>query len=420
MTNVLAADIRLTLVRLNGRWDKHTIMNILYIAPQPFYIDRGTPIDVKLTLDVLDQRSHTIDMVTYSEGRDLPYKNVSYHRTRHLRWLGHVKPGFSAKKIVCDFFMIGTLFNVLRRKRYDLVYAVEDGVFFAMILKMLLGLPYVYDMDSSMADQLVEKYPFLRPLAQAFLWFERQAIRNARAVVPVCDALGDRAKQHGADKIFLLYDIPIHATGEGKADDLRTTLEVQGLITMYIGNLEAYQGIELLLESFALANNTDERAHLVIIGGANDDIKRYRAKVKSLNVEEFVHFIGPRPVEDIYGYLSQADILVSPRTKGSNTPMKIYSYLASGKPLLATRLWTHTQVLGEDEAVLADPNPAAFAAGLQRLLGDDGLRREIGKAGKLLIDTKHNHARYIETFNACLDWLETGAETASVSAKASL
>ena len=57
--------------------------------------------------------------------------------------------------------------------------------------------------------------------------------------------------------------------------------------------------------------------------------------------------------------LAQADVLVSPRTRGNNTPMKIYSYLDAGRAVLATDLPTHTQVLTPECARLApaDPDP---------------------------------------------------------------
>jgi glycosyltransferase involved in cell wall biosynthesis len=58
--------------------------------------------------------------------------------------------------------------------------------------------------------------------------------------------------------------------------------------------------------------------------------------------------------------------------------MKIYSYLHSGKPLVATDLPTHRQVLDESIAVLAAATPASFAAGLQKLLDDKNLRVALG------------------------------------------
>ena len=50
-----------------------------------------------------------------------------------------------------------------------------------------------------------------------------------------------------------------------------------------------------------------------------------------------------------------ADLLVSPRVKGENTPFKVYTFLASGRPLLATRIPTHTQLLDDDLAWLVEP-----------------------------------------------------------------
>ena len=47
------------------------------------------------------------------------------------------------------------------KKKYNLVHAVEESVFMALLLKLLFQIPYLYDMDSSLAQQMVEKYPFL-------------------------------------------------------------------------------------------------------------------------------------------------------------------------------------------------------------------------------------------------------------------
>jgi glycosyltransferase involved in cell wall biosynthesis len=65
---------------------------------------------------------------------------------------------------------------------------------------------------------------------------------------------------------------------------------------------------------------------------------------------------GQRPAEEIPAYLDAATLLVSPRSTGTNTPLKIYQYLRSGRPIVATNLRTHTQVLAEDTAFLAEPD----------------------------------------------------------------
>ena len=66
--------------------------------------------------------------------------------------------------------------------------------------------------------------------------------------------------------------------------------------------------------------------------------------------------------------MQAADLLVSPRIRGTNTPLKIYSYLRSGKPIVATNLLTHTQVLTPEIAVLVEPTPERFAAAILELI----------------------------------------------------
>jgi glycosyltransferase involved in cell wall biosynthesis len=174
-----------------------------------------------------------------------------------------------------------------------------------------------------------------------------------------------------------------------------------------VGNLEAYQGIDLLLESFAVTLKEKPSANLVIIGGKPADIEKYQKKSGNLNIQQRVHFLGPRPVEDLADYLAQADILVSPRVQGYNTPMKLYSYLHSGKAVLATNLPTHTQVLDDTVAMLAAPNPEDFSRGMLRLIEDGALRLNLGNAAKELIEEQYTFSVFQENLNGLYDWLNS-------------
>jgi glycosyltransferase involved in cell wall biosynthesis len=101
---------------------------------------------------------------------------------------------------------------------------------------------------------------------------------------------------------------------------------------------------------------------VVIVGSREDDIRRYRNVAGGLGIESPVHFLGRRPVHPLSNLLRQADMLVSPRLKGLNTPMKICSYLDSGTAVSATRLRTHTLILDDRTAYLVDPEPDAMEA----------------------------------------------------------
>jgi glycosyltransferase involved in cell wall biosynthesis len=380
-------------------------MRVLFLAPQPFYQERGTPIAIERLLKALSEHNEHVDVLTYHEGSDIDYEGVTLHRTTRAMFIRDIRPGFSWKKLLTNGFLLIRAFRFVTRYRFQVVHAVEEAVFIALALKLLFKIPYVYDMDSSLSQQMIEAHPSLKPLERVLQWLEGLAVRNAKAVVPVCDALVQSIAAYKPEKVLLLPDISLlEPTGE-PVEDIRSTLAIDDTLLMYVGNLEPYQGIALLLDSFALALRRSSRANLVVIGGDAANIARYRQQCEERGILHRVHFLGPRPIEHLSAYLEQADILVSPRIKGNNTPMKIYSYLDSGKAVLATNLATHTQVLTSEVAELAEPTPAAFAEHMIRLIGDRALREQLGAAGKELIARDYTVAAFNERVHSLYDWL---------------
>ncbi len=386
-------------------------MNILFLAPHPFYQDRGTPIAVNLILRVLSERKELVDVITYHEGNDMQHDGMTLHRIPRLPFIQNVRPGFSFKKLICDGFMIVRTFQQFWGKRYHIVHAVEEAVFIALALKAIFRVPYVYDMDSSLAQQMVEKHPVLGAFQPIFTYLESLAVKHAKAVVPVCEALGDLVLSYGAKKVCILHDVPLlEHFNAPKSDSVDTEIANDRMIIMYVGNLEVYQGLDLLLDSFSLVTAQVSYVDLVIVGGAKADINKYQQKSRDLEIEERVVFLGAKPIDRLSSFLAKADILVSPRGKGNNTPMKLYSYLQSGKPIVATNLPTHTQVLNEEVAVLAKPCSESFARGMIRLIDDQALGMKLGAAGKRLVEQKYSYGAFCEKVNQLYDWLVTELE----------
>lgn len=344
-------------------------MNVLVLAPHPFFQNRGTPIAVKLLVDVLAEHGHTVRILTYHEGEDVASVGWTLDRIPRIPGVRGIRPGFSFKKLICDAVLAFKCLSLVRKNRYDLIHAVEESAFIALAINKIFGVPYLYDMDSSLAQQMMEKFQSLRRVRPVLEWFERLVIRHSVGVVAVCKALEETVKAYDPNKdVLRLEDISL--LGEEGTVDTVEALDAPRPVAMYVGNLESYQGIDLLLESFRIAQDAKAQGSLVVIGGADEDIAKYRAKTRDLSLEERVLFLGPKPVSDLGAWLRQADVLVSPRIQGHNTPMKIYSYLDSGKPLLATRLPTHTQVLDDEIACLTEPVPREFGRGLNRLFQD--------------------------------------------------
>lgn len=321
--------------------------------------------------------NHTVDVLTYHEGEPIDVPGVTLHRIAKPLLVKNVPIGPSWQKLVCDASMALKLRRMIRENCYDLIHAVEESAFLAD----LSGLPFVFDMDSLMSRQIVEKSKLFWPAAMVVAWLERQALRHCVGVLAVCPAVADIAKKYQPN-VQLQPDVAIEGNGPGTLPAVIT--EAKGLRFMYVGNLETYQGVDLMLEAFAVATKARPDAVLIIVGGTTDRVNYYRRKAAGLGLREQVKFSPSTPVECLGRVLSFADILLSPRIQGNNTPMKLYSYLLSGRPIIATRLATHTQAVTDEHVLLVDPTAAAMAAGMHRLMDSPELRKKLGAAGREL------------------------------------
>lgn len=371
-------------------------MKVLFLAPQPFFIERGTPIAVKLALEVLEENQELdIDLLTFHEGEPVKFKRVKHYRTyipKFIQNLGlkNIQPGISFKKIFTDLFFLCSFIRLFlkNRKKYHLIHAVEESVFLALAAKLLFKVPYVYDMDSVMTTQISNKWKFTKIIEPLFIYLEKIAIRRAKLVLPMCQSIADLAKDYGAGNIEVLTDVSLLDFSKKMSEEqnLRKELHLsdQQIIILYVGNLEGYQGIDLLLESFEQTDNKNNQAQLVIIGGSEEHIRLYKNKISTYQSKDNIHFLGKRPFADLSIYLAQADILASPRTQGTNTSMKLYNYLHAGKAIIATDLETHTQVISEEQACLASPQANEFSKSLEQLITNPELRQKLSIAANKL------------------------------------
>jgi glycosyltransferase involved in cell wall biosynthesis len=386
-------------------------VRVLVIAPQPFFQVRGTPIAVRMVVERLVGRGYSVELLTLPGGEDVSIPGCRITRLPPLRILRGIRPGFSLRKLVADLLLLGSAWRFARGGRVDLVHGVEEGALIALVVKRVFGIPYVYDMDSSLVEQLCDRFPALRGLRRMLRGVERSLIRESIGVMTVCRALEDLAQTAAPGKTMVRIEdpslLPTYCSTDGATvERLRDVTGGARPIALYVGNLEPYQGIDLLLEGFQHAAAAVPTAALVVIGGAPGDIGAYARRAGELGLASRVHFLGPRPLAHLAAYLSQADVVVSPRIAGTNTPMKVFSYLDSGVPLLATRLLTHTQVLDDTIALLVDPTPEAVGAGLARLFGDPPLRRALAEAARQRMQGELGPEAYRRKFDGFYDRIE--------------
>ena len=383
-------------------------MKILLLAPHPFYQERGTPIAVDLLVQALIERGDQVDILTFHEGEHKHYGQVQVYRINPLLPIKGIAPGFSIKKLYCDLILFFKMIALLGKNDYDIIHAVEESATLAMLYKPISKTPYIYDMDSVITEQLLEKSKKFKPLVPLVRYFEANTIKHSQAVVAVCQAIADYASHYKKTDLHLLKDISLisNETSGNTIDDLRSLVGNDIKIGLYIGNLETYQGIDLLIDSLVHYTQDKSNVCLLIIGGKQQDIDAYTALVEQKGLGEYIKFLGPRPIEDMGAYMQQADFLLSPRIKGTNTPMKIYSYLGSGVPVLATALPTHTQVMSDDIAFLSHPDALEFSNTIDELISKPDLARSKAQKAKQFIQAHHSK----QAFNKQVDVIYTSIE----------
>ena len=373
-------------------------LRILFLAPQPFFEVRGTPLAVLHLVRALAALGHQVDLLTFPQGEPAPVEGVRHLRSLRLP-VGRVKAGPSLAKMVLDVPFVAEAVLRLAFGRYDVVHAVEESAHLVAPFARLLRVPLVVDVDSSIPDQLrywgfATQGPLLW-LAEAL---EGHALRHAAAVVTVCTSLteGVRHQVSGAP-IFQIEDPPLAdrsvPADASQVEAMRRELGLSSRpIVLYSGNFESYQGVELLLEASPLV----PEAQFLFMGGEPEEIESLRGRAEGLGSSDRCVFSGKRPPSELPGFLALADVVVSPRSKGGNTPFKIFTYLASGKPLVATRISTHTQLLTDELAFLVPPTAEGLAEGVRAALDDSGTARARAARGYDLIQKEYSAERHKE------------------------
>jgi glycosyltransferase involved in cell wall biosynthesis len=373
-------------------------------------------------LEALSELDCRVDLLTYGQGEDVSIEGLQTIRIPPFRWLGPVRVGPSWQKLFLDAVLSLYIVKLLLRHDYEAVYAHEESVFICRVLQPLFGFKLIYDMHSSLPEQLVN-FGFCRSPAVIALFerLERSSLQASDAVITISPALARHAVAiMGGEKSHALIENSLFgpvSLAEPASDSLPVSaawinrLPAASKIVAYAGTLEQYQGIDLLLESLAFVEASGCKVVTLIIGGSEAQVEHYRQRSRHRNVEHCTHFTGALPHEVTRRLLTKADIFVSPRTQGNNTPLKVYEILASGKPLVATRIEAHTQILNDEVCFLSDPNPQAFALALQAAAVDEARSSSLAGAAKRLYDARYSPGRYREKMRHLLEMIETCVES---------
>ncbi len=372
------------------------------LAPEPFFEPRGTPFSEYHRLKALSELGHHVDLVTYPIGRDVEIPNLRIFRTWRPPFVRKVRIGPSPTKLVLDGLMLLTILGRVWRDRYDAIHSHEEMGLIGVWLARWLGIPHLYDMHSSLPQQLTNfKYSRSGMLRRLFTWAEGRMVHGSQSVITICQELQDTVVEMGAgDRALLIENVMGGDVDEAPLRPAAETRTAWGVppgvpLVLYTGTFEAYQGVDMLIEAAAALGRTHPDVRVLVVGGEAQQVDAARATARARGASDTLIFTGQQPAREIPSFVEACDVLVSPRIRGTNTPLKIYSYLRSGRPIVATDLLTHTQVLTPEIAVLVEPEAGAFAAAIARLIDDPAAREALAARAMAVAQEKYSRASYV-------------------------
>ena len=374
---------------------------VLLVAPQPFYQDRGTPIAVRQVVEGLSQLGYSVDLLTYPVGSDIQVPGVRLIRTANPLRFKSVPVGLSAKKLLLDIPLTVALLSRLRSGAYSCIHAVEEAAFPAVLLGRHYRVPVIYDMQSSLPEQLAT-LPGLGATPIRYLLEQLEAWLLRRADMVVSSAgLASLVRQVAPQTPLREWQYPsvMVPAARGDAERLRRRLAIppDRPVVLYGGTFESYQGLGQLLEAIPAVRAVIPDATFVLVGAENGTGAAVRAQGAALLQSGALHVIDRQPRHEIPSYLGLADVLVSPRSYGGNLPLKVFDYLAAGRPIVATDIPTHRTVLNEDRAVLVPTGSADLARGILSLLLDPERADRLARAGRRYAEEHLGWARFVDS-----------------------
>jgi len=346
---------------------------VLIVAPQPFYEDRGTPIATRQVASALVTLGYDVDLLVYPVGAEQLIDGVRIVRSPNLFGVRSVPIGFSLRKLGLDLGMLGSFWKLVRSRHYAAVHAVEEMAFVAAALRSRAG-AIVYDMQSSLPDQLRTHAVFRSGGVQRLLrGLEGWLIRRVDAIV--CSAgLKDHVQsQHPAAEVTeLMYLSAMASPDPARVAQMRADHGIAGTarVVLYSGTFEPYQGLDHLVDAMPVVLAAHPEVVFVLVGAMPDASLVDDPRVRGLIGRGRLRILPRQDRRTIPSFLAMADVLVSSRSYGDNVPLKIFDYMAAGKPIVATDIKAHRAVLDRDCAVLVEVSGQALADGIKRVLAD--------------------------------------------------
>jgi glycosyltransferase involved in cell wall biosynthesis len=351
------------------------------IAPTPFFSDRGCHVRIYEEARALIAMGYRVDLVTYHLGRDM--EGIPTARIGAVPWYKKLGPGPSWHKPYLDVLLFFKALTVARRDRPRVIHAhLHEGALIGIMLGRVLRLPVLFDCQGSLTTEMID-HGFIRDgslLYKIFLRIERMINSWADFIITSSNA--------GAEEIKTKWNLStqrVEAVIDGvdtvifrpySREEARRQLGLPSElpIVVFLGVLNRYQGVDLLLETIGLMKGRGAPPHFLIMGFPEE---KYRKKAVHMGIDDLVTFTGKVDYGRAPLYLCAGDIAVSPKISLTEANGKLLNYMACGLPTIAFDNPVNTEILGDKGVFARFGDPHDLARCIGELIADVDRRRSL-------------------------------------------
>lgn len=286
----------------------------------------------------------------------------------------------------------------------------------AVVVGRLTGTPVVLEVNETVGvDRTRQGKRITMPwLAR---WFERRLLCGASGIVVVSGYLREYVERSGvAPARVRVTPNAVDAARfdpervDGAAVRSRCGLE-RTTVVGFAGSFTKWHGVELLLQAASRLAPEFPELRLLLVG---DGARRQRAEelAAELAIADRVCFTGKIPHAQMPGYLAAMDLGVMPASNLYGSPMKVFEYMAMGRPAVAPRYGPLEEAVDSGEnGLLFHPNDVDdLTACLRSLLEDAGYRQALGAAARRKVLARH---QWVHNARVVLDLVELDARRSS-------
>lgn len=369
-------------------------IRVLMIAPTPFFSDRGCHVRIYEEVKALQQNGCEVIVATYHIGRDMD--GVSIERISNIPWYKKVSAGPSWQKPFLDILLLLKAFSIAREFKPHIIHAhLHEGAFIGAFVSKWFRVPLIFDYQGSMTGEMLD-HRFLKKNGIIFKLFkelERWIDKVSDLILPSSTGAADVLKSTfgiASKKVIPLLDAVdtgIFQPGYN-VTDLRKKLDIpEGRrVIAYLGVLNEYQGLDLLLTAAKDVISQIKEAHFLIMGYPN--VERYRDMAESLGISANISFTGRLNYSEAPMYLCMGEIAVSAKLSKTEANGKISNYMAAGLPTVCFDTNVNREILGDCGVYAEFGDKDALSAAILKLLSNPARIKALKKAVRKRAETE--------------------------------